>query len=98
MLQLVTQWYIAFTFLKTNLILRWTLYCTILQLIPQFAVHHRKMCRRVSCTQCGKPTWTGCGQHIEQVSSCVLLFGMNSQREGRFAVCQTGWHLASADR
>ena len=25
------------------------------------------MCRRVSCRQCGKPTWAGCGAHVEQV-------------------------------
>jgi len=25
------------------------------------------MCRRVSCTACGKPTFAGCGAHIEQV-------------------------------
>lgn len=25
------------------------------------------MCRRVTCKSCGKPTWAGCGAHIEQV-------------------------------
>jgi hypothetical protein len=25
------------------------------------------MCRRVSCPTCGKPTWAGCGAHVEQV-------------------------------
>lgn len=25
------------------------------------------MCRRVTCTTCGKPTYAGCGMHIEQV-------------------------------
>ena len=25
------------------------------------------MCRRVECTQCKKPTYSGCGMHIEQV-------------------------------
>ncbi|CAB4588452.1 unannotated protein [freshwater metagenome] len=24
------------------------------------------MCRQVKCRKCGKPTWAGCGQHIEQ--------------------------------
>lgn len=24
------------------------------------------MCRKVTCKKCGKPTWAGCGQHIEQ--------------------------------
>ena len=25
------------------------------------------MCRRVECRDCGRPTFAGCGQHIEQV-------------------------------
>jgi hypothetical protein len=25
------------------------------------------MCRQVSCQDCGKPTWAGCGAHVEQV-------------------------------
>lgn len=25
------------------------------------------MCRRVTCPDCGRPTFAGCGQHIEQV-------------------------------
>lgn len=25
------------------------------------------MCRRVQCNKCGKPTYAGCGAHIEQV-------------------------------
>lgn len=25
------------------------------------------MCRRVSCGKCGKPTFAGCGMHVEQV-------------------------------
>jgi hypothetical protein len=25
------------------------------------------MCRRVQCNSCGKPTFAGCGAHIEQV-------------------------------
>jgi hypothetical protein len=25
------------------------------------------MCRRVSCSKCNKPTFAGCGQHVEQV-------------------------------
>ncbi|MCL4818778.1 MAG: hypothetical protein KJ067_06540 [Vicinamibacteria bacterium] len=24
------------------------------------------MCSQVSCPRCGRPTWAGCGQHIEQ--------------------------------
>ncbi len=25
------------------------------------------MCRRIQCQECGKPTYAGCGAHIEQV-------------------------------
>ena len=25
------------------------------------------MCARVTCKQCGKPSWKGCGLHVEQV-------------------------------
>jgi hypothetical protein len=25
------------------------------------------MCRRVTCSMCGKPTFSGCGMHVEQV-------------------------------
>ena len=25
------------------------------------------MCRRVSCSKCGRPTFSGCGAHVEQV-------------------------------
>jgi hypothetical protein len=24
-----------------------------------------KMCHKTRCRKCGKPTWAGCGQHIE---------------------------------
>ncbi len=25
------------------------------------------MCRAINCRQCGKTTWAGCGQHVNQV-------------------------------
>jgi hypothetical protein len=25
------------------------------------------MCQRVQCEKCGKPSWVGCGKHVEQV-------------------------------
>lgn len=25
------------------------------------------MCRAVTCKKCGKTTWAGCGQHVDQV-------------------------------
>ncbi len=29
------------------------------------------MCRPVRCKTCGKTTWAGCGQHIDQVKAGV---------------------------
>ncbi len=29
------------------------------------------MCRPVRCNSCGKTTWAGCGQHIDQVKAGV---------------------------
>ena len=29
------------------------------------------MCRRIECSKCGRPTFAGCGQHVEQVLADV---------------------------
>ena len=29
------------------------------------------MCRPVACKVCGKTTWAGCGQHVDQVMAGV---------------------------
>ncbi len=29
------------------------------------------MCSKVTCATCGKPTWRGCGQHIEEALAGV---------------------------
>jgi hypothetical protein len=29
------------------------------------------MCKRVTCETCGKPTWKGCGEHIEEALAGV---------------------------
>lgn len=29
------------------------------------------MCRAVTCSTCGKTTWAGCGQHVDQVMKNV---------------------------
>ena len=29
------------------------------------------MCQRITCSTCGKPTWSGCGQHIEEALAGV---------------------------
>lgn len=29
------------------------------------------MCRRVTCKVCGKASWAGCGQHVDQVMAGI---------------------------
>lgn len=29
------------------------------------------MCTKISCDTCGKPTWKGCGEHIEEALAGV---------------------------
>jgi hypothetical protein len=29
------------------------------------------MCRRTTCRTCGRTTWAGCGQHVDQVLAGV---------------------------
>lgn len=29
------------------------------------------MCARVTCGDCSKPTWSGCGQHVEEALAGV---------------------------
>ncbi len=29
------------------------------------------MCRPVTCRSCGKTTWSGCGQHVDQVMRAI---------------------------
>jgi hypothetical protein len=29
------------------------------------------MCRRITCATCGKPSWAGCGAHVEQILADV---------------------------
>lgn len=29
------------------------------------------MCRAVTCQQCGRTTWAGCGQHVDDVMRAV---------------------------
>ncbi len=31
------------------------------------------MCRRVDCSKCGRPTFAGCGKHVERVLGDVPL-------------------------
>jgi hypothetical protein len=29
------------------------------------------MCARITCDHCGKPTWAGCGQHVDEALAGV---------------------------
>jgi hypothetical protein len=44
------------------------------------------MCQAVTCRRCGKTTWTGCGQHVDQVMRGVprenRCEGHTAQRSG----------------
>lgn len=40
------------------------------------------MCRRVTCSKCGKQTWSGCGSHIDQV--------MRGVSEANRCTCRSG--------
>jgi len=50
------------------------------------------MCRAVTCRTCGKTTWAGCGQHVDQVLKGVPAAQRcpghpkgSTQRQGFFA-------------
>lgn len=46
------------------------------------------MCYQVACKKCGKATWSGCGQHVDQVMRGIP----KSQRcEGHDAEPSTGF-------
>lgn len=46
------------------------------------------MCRRVECNECHKPTYAGCGMHIEQVLGDVPREDRCSCREKRKAAAK----------
>lgn len=41
------------------------------------------MCRRVECSKCGRPTFAGCGAHVEQVLRDVPRADRCRCREGK---------------
>ena len=48
------------------------------------------MCSRVQCRECGKPTWGGCGRHIEQALAGVPHEARCHCREERAQGAQRG--------
>jgi len=47
------------------------------------------MCRAVTCKECKKPTWAGCGAHVEQVLGSVPKDKRCACREARSAKPKT---------
>jgi hypothetical protein len=41
------------------------------------------MCRRIDCPECGRPTFAGCGMHVEQVLGDVPVADRCRCRERR---------------
>ena len=55
------------------------------------------MCRRVDCAQCGRPTYAGCGAHIEQVLSNVPVAERCTCRETKSTASASTTATAGAD-
>lgn len=49
------------------------------------------MCRRVTCKECNRPTYAGCGAHIESVLADVPRDKRCKCRESQAAAPTTGW-------
>jgi len=50
------------------------------------------MCRVVTCKKCGRPTWAGCGAHVEQVLGNVPKPERCACREASAAGASPGDH------
>lgn len=53
------------------------------------------MCRRVACEKCGKPSWAGCGAHVEQVLGNVPQKDRCQCRESASPPPTAGWSISS---
>lgn len=49
------------------------------------------MCRRVTCEKCKRPTYAGCGMHVEQVLRDVPAAQRCRCREEKAAAAPTKW-------
>ncbi|MBK8259214.1 MAG: hypothetical protein IPK82_41975 [Polyangiaceae bacterium] len=58
------------------------------------------MCRRITCPQCGKPSFSGCGAHVEQVlrdvpvnerCRCAEEHSRQTSGQADAAVKKSGW-------
>jgi hypothetical protein len=52
------------------------------------------MCRRVTCSRCGKATYAGCGNHVEQVLGNVPAAERCSCEPAK----RRGWRIFSSRR
>lgn len=47
------------------------------------------MCQQIKCSECGKATWSGCGEHIEEalqgIPESARCQGHESEKTGFFA-------------
>lgn len=48
------------------------------------------MCRVITCNKCKRPTWAGCGAHVEQVLGHVSAADRCDCRETKPAVTKGG--------
>jgi hypothetical protein len=48
------------------------------------------MCRAVTCKRCGKITWAGCGQHVNQVLAGVPAAQRCSGHANELAAADSG--------
>jgi hypothetical protein len=56
------------------------------------------MCRKTQCSKCHKPTWAGCGAHVEQVlgdvrpaDRCTCRETVNSKQPGNASAPRQNW-------
>jgi hypothetical protein len=54
------------------------------------------MCRKVKCNKCSRPTWTGCGLHVQSALSGVAIENRCPGWEGGYGNCP-GVPLASSE-
>jgi hypothetical protein len=56
------------------------------------------MCRRVTCSICGKPTFAGCGMHVQQVLGDVPPVERCKCKDARSAAREPGRRQSVWDR
>jgi hypothetical protein len=64
---------------------------------------YRRMCRRVQCEVCEKPSYTGCGRHVDQVlknvpkaDRCHCRAANANQRRSALGIVEPLLHTSAA--